>query len=117
MTLTKENAFPSALRIKKGFEFLKIKESSEKIVSGSFTVLYLENSLEHFRLGIIVSKKVSKKACERNRIKRVIRETFRTNKNLVAKKDFLVIARFKCCNAESGLLKQNLLKLLEQAFL
>lgn len=56
-------------------------------------VLVNYNQLVHARLGTAVSKKVSKKAVDRNRIKRLIRESFRLstirNRNL----DIVFIAR------------------------
>lgn len=44
------------------------------------------------RIGLIVGKKVSKKAADRNFVKRRIRYLFRTNKELFAHKDTLLVA-------------------------
>jgi ribonuclease P protein component len=44
-------------------------------------------------LGLAVSRKVSKRATERNRIKRVIRESFRAEREELPALDVLVIAR------------------------
>ncbi len=45
--------------------------------SGVFVLHLKKNCLGHPRLGLVVSRRVSKKAVERNRIKRAIRESFR----------------------------------------
>lgn len=45
------------------------------------------------RLGLVVSKKNISKAVERNRVKRVIRESFRKNKSLIPNLDVVVLIR------------------------
>ena len=42
-------------------------------------VSYKNNCLGHPRLGIVVSKRISKSAVIRNKIKRILRESFRTS--------------------------------------
>lgn len=54
-------------------------------------VFWKENSLEAPRLGVSVAKKNVKKAVERNRIKRVIRETFRNNKSKLSNVDVVAL--------------------------
>ncbi|HHL31203.1 MAG TPA: ribonuclease P protein component, partial [Oceanospirillales bacterium] len=46
----------------------------------------------HSRLGLVISKKVDKRAVQRNRIKRISRETFRNTK-FASSCDFVVLAR------------------------
>ena len=45
------------------------------------------------RLGLAVSKKQVKLAVQRNRIKRLVRESFRGNRQTLDAQDFVVIAR------------------------
>ncbi|MCB1948497.1 MAG: ribonuclease P protein component [Burkholderiales bacterium] len=48
-------------------------------VRGNYVQVYAKpNGLSFSRLGLIVSKKVERSAVKRNRIKRILRETFRT---------------------------------------
>lgn len=44
-------------------------------------IIYAPNHLNYRRLGLIVSKKIGK-ATERNRVKRLLRELFRKNKDI-----------------------------------
>ena len=45
------------------------------------------------RLGLVVSKKNISKAVERNRVKRVVRESFRKNKSQIPNLDVVVLIR------------------------
>lgn len=51
------------------------------------------NGLGHARLGLVVGKKTAKRAHERNYMKRVIREWFRTCKETLPPHDFVVRVR------------------------
>jgi ribonuclease P protein component len=81
----------SKLRDAKAYKFVFSK--ANKVGDTFFTVLYRENkALHHPRLGVIVAKKNSKKAVERNRIKRLIRESFRLYPDL-PKYDIVILSK------------------------
>jgi len=54
---------------------------------------YRDNGLDHARLGLAISKRVSKRAVERNRIKRLLRESFRRVRHQLPAVDMMVMAR------------------------
>lgn len=58
-----------------------------------FTVLARSNTLGFPRLGLAVSRKAAKSAVARNRIKRVIRESFRHHQPVLGGIDIVVIGR------------------------
>lgn len=60
---------------------------------GGLDVLVAPNDLPHARLGMIVPRKVIATAVARNRIKRLLRETFRLNQQEIAGLD--VVARVR----------------------
>lgn len=60
------------------------------------------------RLGVIVSKRVSRKAVERNRIKRQIREIFRVERIRLKKADLVIIANPACASATNEELRNSL---------
>jgi ribonuclease P protein component len=55
-----------------------------------------------------VSRKVSKRAVERNRIKRVVRESFRARREQLPGVDVLVIARTSAASTASPALRADL---------
>ncbi len=60
------------------------------------------------RLGITVSRKVSRRAVDRNRIKRHVRESFRLHLRLVEGFDVVVTAQPAAAQAEGKELRRSL---------
>lgn len=84
-----------------------------KAVKGSFLFIkYLRNNLATPRFGIIVSTKVSKKAVERNRIRRILAETIRLNLLLLGDYDVLAVTDKQIIGASSEQIRQDLLSVL-----
>ena len=67
--------------------FKKAGRSKDKL----FTVLYRSNSMTGARLGLAISKKNCKLAVGRNRVKRLIRESFRKHQGELAGIDIVVL--------------------------
>lgn len=68
--------FPKKLRLRKRFEFQKFSHDSKRFLGTFLVIDYRKNGLTHSRLGITVTRRYGN-ACERNRFKRLVRETFR----------------------------------------
>ena len=79
-------------RIKKTSDFDKIIKKKQSFANRQFVMYYQKNNLEHMRLGISVSKKLGK-AHKRNKLKRYVRESFKTKKESLANYDIIVIVR------------------------
>lgn len=89
--------FPINNRLKKSSQFKQILDKGQKLYGQYWILFYAENHLypDCTRLGIIVSKKVSLLAVQRNRLKRIVREFFRQN-NIAANKiayDIVIVAK------------------------
>jgi ribonuclease P protein component len=70
-----------------------LRQASGRLGGRCFSVRYRQNELGHARLGLAVSKRVSKRAVERNRIKRLLRESFRRIRSQLPPLDLVVMAR------------------------
>jgi len=57
------------------------------------TLLATPNQLQHPRLGMAISRKVANKAVSRNRIKRVIRESYRHWQTRLDSLDIVILGR------------------------
>ena len=83
--------FPKKNRLTKNKEFDHVFKKGRSSYNGIIGLKTASNDLDINRFGIIVSKKASKKAVERNKIKRQIRAIIRS-KSLKKGYDCLVIA-------------------------
>ena len=79
-------------RVKKSQDFDNIIRKKQSFANRQFVIYYQENKLDHMRLGISVSKKLVK-AHERNRLKRYVRESFKTRKDFLKNYDIIIIVR------------------------
>lgn len=107
----KSNSFPRELRLLTPSQFSRIFNHPVKAVSDHFTLLAKKNDLDHPRLGLTIAKKKEKTAVGRNRIKRIIRESFRLNQHNLPNIDIVVLARDKVGEADNQQLQKQLNKL------
>lgn len=84
--------FPKCAKLLKPAEFKQVFDAATRVSDRHLTIFYSANDLHQPRLGLAISKKVSKLAVDRNRIKRLARETFRLQQNLPSV-DCVVLAR------------------------
>ncbi|MBC3888475.1 ribonuclease P protein component [Acetobacterium paludosum] len=80
--------------LKKENEFKSVFQKGDVFGNKAFVIYYLKNDYKENRLGIIVSKKVSKRAVVRNKIKRRTKEAYRHNEDSFSKGyDIILIAK------------------------
>ena len=71
--------------------YQKVFGNSKRFGNKSITVLARANSLDHARLGLAISKKCAKRAVDRNRIKRLFRESFRLHQHSLPSVDIIAM--------------------------
>ncbi|WP_437879866.1 ribonuclease P protein component [Pseudomonas sp. LRF_L74] len=84
---------------------------SGKAPGKNVLVLGRGNDLDHPRLGLVIGKKSVKLSVERNRLKRLIRDSFRLNQDALAGWDIVVVARKGLGDLENPELHQQFGKL------
>jgi ribonuclease P protein component len=78
----------------KAAQYQRVFKHSEFKASDRFmTILAVTNELQHPRLGTAVSIKAAGNAVQRNRIKRLVRESFRLHHELLGSNDLVVLVR------------------------
>lgn len=74
-------------------EFDRVFKRSRRSADKLFTVLYCGNELGYPRLGLAIAKRNVRLAVQRNRLKRLIRESFRAARPGLDSVDIVVLAR------------------------
>lgn len=85
--------FPRTARLTRPSEFQRVFANPRRSSDRYMTVLAAPNAVSHPRLGLAISRKVSPRAVQRNRLKRLIRERFRHLQTELGNMDFVVIGR------------------------
>lgn len=86
--------------LKRG-QFVYLSRTADSVADRLFVVAYFENQIDRPRLGVTVTRKIGN-AVMRNRIKRLVRQYFRTNRHrLGGNLDINVIARKSAAGASS----------------
>ncbi|WP_243387225.1 ribonuclease P protein component [Bacillus kexueae] len=99
-------------RIKKNEDFQNVFKNGTSMANRQFVIYMLDQPNEkEFRIGLSVSKKIGK-AVIRNQVKRYIRQVFLEEKqNILAGKDYIIIARKPAAEMNYHEVKKSLLHL------
>jgi len=103
-----------ARRLRKGTEFDTAYSKGTVVGSSLFAVRFIENGAGETRWGFAVGKRIAKKAVDRNRAKRRIREIAR-GLEVVQGVDIIIVARAPSLTATHVQLADGLRGLLERA--
>jgi len=94
--------FTRQSRLTAAAEFDNVFRDGRRSADDLFTILYRANGLGYPRLGLAIAKKRVRHATGRNRLKRLIRESFRAARPDLGGTDVVVMARDKAGGADNA---------------
>ena len=101
--------FSQRNRLLKPSEFTAVFRHKSIVISKSaLTLMCLQSELDRPRLGIVIAKKQIKHAHQRNRVKRVFRESFRHRQTELPAVDVIILGRHQLQYATNELIFQQL---------
>jgi len=101
-------ALPARRRVRRKSEFEAAYAQGRRLGDGFFGLVVRQNRAEGPRLGLAIAAKVAGNAVERNRIRRVIRESFRLRQLDLPPVDLIVSARARVRAARNDELRASL---------
>ena len=105
----------NTLSIKCNGHFLRLYRTGDTVTGRYLVLYYKKNNLGINRLGLTVSKKVGK-AVVRNRVRRLIKESYRLSESTIKKGfDIVVVSRVKASFADFYTVNKELLNHLKTA--
>lgn len=107
-TLPQSERFSRAARLRDPDAYRRVFAKPVRSSDSLFTVLARANGVGGARLGLAISKKQLRRAVERNRIKRMVRESFRQQRPSLPPIDLVVLARRDTGRATSFQLRDSL---------
>ena len=103
--------FSKCYRMLTGRDYQQVFKNPKKVSTPNLLFLYRTNNQAHSRLGLAVAKKQLPLAVDRNRIKRLIRESYRKRQIYLPSIDIVVMARKSVINMDNTVVYQQLDKL------
>jgi len=103
--------FPRSARLLHPRDFARLRDGSRRVGSAHFSAQVGGAVAAEARLGLAVSRRVSKRAVRRNRIKRIARDSFRRHRADLPACDVLLIARASADAQDNATLHAELVAL------
>ena len=89
-------------------EFDRVFGNAQRSSDRCFTVLFCDNNAGHPRLGLAISKRRVRRAVGRNRLKRIVRESFRRHRYSLPPVDIVVLAGGEAVDTDNAKLFSSL---------
>ena len=101
--------------IKESKEFDNIIHTGKYLKNNYYIIYYKDKSSDYYRFGLSVGKKISKRAVDRNKLKRRLKSIIDNNKNSYPKtKDYIIIMKGRCMESTYEELEQAFLNIINQ---
>lgn len=103
--MTGDQRFQRSVRLVQSRGYQRVFRSKQcKSTDRFLTLLALRNELNHPRLGLAITKKKIKTAVARQRLKRLIRESFRRQKKALSGLDIVVMSQSQAAEISNDIL-------------
>ena len=99
-----------AFSLRKATDFVLPAKRVKIFKDSDLLIRHLNNQCDHARLGVAISKKRVKHAVKRNRVKRIIKETFRSYRLQLPSRDYLVSYRGEQTQIDTPMLNKKLVR-------
>ncbi|RMG59978.1 MAG: ribonuclease P protein component [Gammaproteobacteria bacterium] len=101
--------FPRSARLLRPEAYRRVFNDARRVTSPAFTVLvHRQTPPAEPRLGLAISRKCARRAVDRNRIKRIVRDSFRRHRGHLPPVDLVVMCRPQAARAERAELHRQL---------
>jgi len=108
--------FPRCAHLRASAEFQAVFGEGKRISGPAFRLhVLLPSTATQSRLGVTVSKRVDKAAVRRNRIRRQIKEVFRSQRATLTNGDYVVLAKPEAGKLDNAGIRAELSNLFERA--
>ncbi|TVR60726.1 MAG: ribonuclease P protein component [Candidatus Competibacteraceae bacterium] len=104
MTSGGDARLPRRARLTGARAYTRVFAHPSKSSDRYFTVLARPNALAYPRLGLAISRKVARSAVARNRLKRLVRESFRHHQGRLGGLDVVVMGRVGLVEPDNAVL-------------
>lgn len=112
LLLSPSGRFPRAARLLTKAAYQAVFARARKLSDPYFLLLVVPGRHGGARLGMAISKRHARTAVERNRVKRLVRETFRAQRSSLPAVDVVVLLRDRTDDASNAVLRAGLGRLL-----
>jgi ribonuclease P protein component len=92
-------------------EFKRVYAGGQRLGSEFFTVNVQRNGAASARLGMSIAARILRRAVDRNRVRRLIRESFRVNQQRLPALDIVIGVRANVKDADNACVRAGLEKL------
>lgn len=110
-TLQVDQSFPREARLLDAEGYSRVFKRNWRVTDGHWIILGHRCNSTDARLGMAIAKKRAKRAVDRNKIKRIARESFREKRALLSGIDAVVMNKDSAAGASTVELRQSIDKL------
>jgi len=100
--------FPQQARLKRSGDFRSLFAQPAISTDSCFKIFARPNGRESARLGLAISKRYARRAVDRSRLKRIVRESFRQQRHCLPGVDLVVLSRRRAVTLPNGRLFSSL---------